>query len=48
MTANDGVTMDSSIVAPWQPRAYEVLVRKVLSGDKQPALVLTQVRVALR
>lgn len=46
MSANDGVTMDSSVVNARQPRAYEVLVRKILNGDKKPALLLTQVRSA--
>jgi hypothetical protein len=44
MNANDGATMDSSIPNPGQPKAYEMLVRRVLGGNKQPALVLTQVR----
>jgi hypothetical protein len=44
MTANDGATMDSSIVNPSQPKAYEMLVRSVLKGVKQPAVVLVQVR----
>jgi hypothetical protein len=44
MTANDGVTMDSSIVNPAQPKAYEMLVRSVMKGVKQPAVVLVQVR----
>ncbi|GBF91604.1 hypothetical protein Rsub_04344 [Raphidocelis subcapitata] len=42
MTANDGATMDSSIVNAFQPRGYESLVRKVLGGSRQPAVVLTQ------
>jgi len=45
MTANDGATMDSSIVNAYQPRAYEILVRKVMRSKKAPALILTQVRV---
>jgi hypothetical protein len=44
MTATDGATMDSSIVAPNQPKAYEALVRKIMSGAKTPALILAQVR----
>jgi len=44
MTANDGATMDSSIANPGQPKAYELLIRSVLAGTRQPAVVLTQVR----
>lgn len=42
MTANDGLTMDSAVVDAWQPRGYEILTRKILSGSKQPALVMVQ------
>lgn len=44
MAANDGATMDSSIVNPTQPKAYEMLVRKLMGGARQPAVILTQVR----
>ncbi|KAI8469582.1 MAG: hypothetical protein J3K34DRAFT_522045 [Monoraphidium minutum] len=42
MTANDGAVMDSSIVNPTQPKAYEILARRILEGSRKPALVLTQ------
>lgn len=42
MTASDGAGMDSSIVNPIQPKAYEVLVRKILGGKSQPALLMLQ------
>jgi len=44
MTANDGVYMDNSVVMSHNAKAYELVMRKVLEGAKQPALVLTQVR----
>jgi hypothetical protein len=31
-------------VAPVQPRAYEILVRKILGAAKKPAVVMLQVR----
>jgi hypothetical protein len=43
MTANDGAVMDTSVVSARQPKAYEILVRKILGGARKPALVLTQV-----
>jgi hypothetical protein len=43
MTANDAVMLEDSISGAQSPQAYEALVRKVLSGSKQPALLLTQV-----
>lgn len=46
MTANDGLVMDSSIVNPTQPKAYEILVRKILNGANAPALLLAQVGAA--
>lgn len=44
MTANDGVYMDNSVVMSHNAKAYELVMRKILSSSKQPALVLTQVR----
>lgn len=43
MTANDGVYMDNSVVVSHNAKAYELVMRKILEGSKQPALVLTQV-----
>lgn len=45
MTANDGQFMDNSIIFSHNAKAYELLMRKVLSGSKQPALLLTQTMV---
>jgi len=42
MTANDAVILEDSISGAQTPQAYEALVRKVLAGSKQPALLLTQ------
>ncbi|GBF91597.1 hypothetical protein Rsub_04337 [Raphidocelis subcapitata] len=42
LTANDAATMDSSIVNPMQPKAYELLLRRALKAPRQPAVVLTQ------
>jgi hypothetical protein len=44
MTANDGGFMDNSFIFSHNAKAYELVMRKVLQGSKQPALVLTQVR----
>jgi hypothetical protein len=44
MTANDGVGMDPSLIDGHNAKAYEMLMRGILSGDKRPALILTQVR----
>jgi hypothetical protein len=43
MTANDGVGMDASLIDGHNAKAYEMLMRGILSGEKQPALILTQV-----
>jgi hypothetical protein len=44
LAANDGAVMDTSIVNARQPKAYEMLVRRIMGGTRQPALVLTQAR----
>eukprot|EP00882_Tetradesmus_deserticola_P011320 GHRQ01011971.1.p1 GENE.GHRQ01011971.1~~GHRQ01011971.1.p1 ORF type:complete len:212 (+),score=62.26 GHRQ01011971.1:445-1080(+) len=46
MTANDAVGMDNSLLDGHNAKAYELLMRGILAGDKQPALILTQVRGA--
>ncbi|KAF8057892.1 hypothetical protein HT031_005838 [Scenedesmus sp. PABB004] len=46
MTPNDFPGMDSSIVDGHNAKAYELLMRRTLTADKQPALILTQTMVA--
>lgn len=44
MTTNDAVAMDPSVLDGHNAKAYEMLMRNILKEDKQPALILTQVR----
>jgi hypothetical protein len=43
MTANDAVGMDDSFIDSHNAKAYEMVMRKVLTAPRSPALILTQV-----